>query len=438
MDNQLWKEFQAKLKKNGATSVYSARGMLVQEFLQLETTRRLSNDSGCSERSFVDRAANQNNVQGLQTPTSPINISSHSISRSPSSDHLEKQERSGSLGGSPLLVDSMPRRIETSQHGEAHHHKHLFESFVHDIVGRARAEVPRPRAQRRFSLPSFGMTSERNIVGASTLRRTGSKDSLPSLLLQLGLHSVEKAFLADGNSRIAPRSRTSSMDCTTTFPRQSRRHSVGGMTSAYPAAVDVSHIPCEPSVKQSTQYFLGVPLDNELSMGINKELRVKENDKERVGTVETIRRAARRMSAPHSYLLECSDPTDSVMGVREIDVGDDIKSFAASDSNLLVSFPTKPRRRTSLLGNYTENGTKNTREMNTSIASWDLEVQKPELFDLQFATDADCSRRASSSNLPPAGSTTEIESQPFMSVDSDKLRDSPLHFSQDCNFVSAA
>ena len=427
MDKQLWIEFQAKLKKHGANSVYSAREMLVQEFLQLETTRRLSNDG--SERAGVDKRVTQDFTQGLPTPTSSINMSSHSISRSHSSDQVEDLERRCSMGSSTHLVDGLPQRIENSNQGEANQHKDLFESFVHDIVGRVRSR-PQPRAQRRFSLPSFGMPSERKITGASTMRRSSSKDGLPTLLLQLGLQSVERSVLADGNHRSASRPRTSSMDATTLFPRQSRRHSVGGGA--------VSSIPYKSTVKQSTQSFRGISLDKDPSVGLNTEFRVNENEKEEVGTARTFPRAARRMSAPHSYLAECSDTVDSALGVREIDAGDDIKSFSASDSNLLVSFPTKPRRRTSLLGCYTLDGTPKTREMNTSIAKWDVQEQKSEWFDQQLPADAVTTGRGSSCNLPPAGSSTEIESVPFVSVDSDKLKDSPHHPSQDGIFVSAA
>ena len=63
------------------------------------------------------------------------------------------------------------------------------------------------------------------------------------------------------------------------------------------------------------------------------------------GGGRTHRRAPRRMSAP-SWIGSIDDS----LPVSEVNVGDDIKSFANSESNLLVSFPAQPlvQRRFSL------------------------------------------------------------------------------------------
>ena len=179
MVDQPWKEFQAKLKKNGANSVYAAREILVQDFLQLERTRSLSHDG--SELTSGDKIPTRRSMQECQQSSVSSNISSHSISRTCSSEYLPRQEcigvqrresigvpRRESIGGSltiaQLLTESLPWM--DSKQGtsvEFNRRKDDFESYVLAVTGRGQPQLPRRRVQRRFSLDSFTVNFNENM-----------------------------------------------------------------------------------------------------------------------------------------------------------------------------------------------------------------------------------------------------------------------------------
>ena len=170
--HQSWKSFQRKLRSSGANSVYSAREMLAQEYVNQERTKQLDASGGAHELS----------PRHTSIDSSSANISSYSLSHSPPSDAppLQQGRRSISISlpGAMQWVNKSSQETGCCTTGG-------FKSFVDDAVGRGQPESDGSGRVLARHPPSFSfdglflvrpnMTRSRRSLGSDLIPDPSSK-----------------------------------------------------------------------------------------------------------------------------------------------------------------------------------------------------------------------------------------------------------------------
>lgn len=164
---QTWKAFQGKLRSCGANSVYSAREMLVQEYVNQQRMKHPDVSGGVHELSPKHAP--------IDSPSD--NISSYSLSHSRPSD----QELPIQQGRRPISI-SRPdgtKRVDRPNQETGDCNSAGFRSFVDDVVGRAQPESEGPGRGLPHDSPSFSFDGFFFVRPSTTRRRSMDSDPFP-------------------------------------------------------------------------------------------------------------------------------------------------------------------------------------------------------------------------------------------------------------------
>jgi len=323
-DRQQWKEFQAKIRQSGATTVYAARALLVKDYVDQERQRKeddsFSKSDDDDEIDAIVRGARRRSISAdeiLSSIDDSVKISTMRRGSAASSYSLADDDRSHESMRSRNLHDSgslSGREGRGSISGSQRHPKRSSFSFsLKQLTGM----LPREEKARRhlaterregFNTMVSGMLGREK---PKHMRRAGSVTSLNLSVETRHVNSQQRRASVDA-AIPAPRQRLDSNGSVDTSSSQPQRSSFSGVVE---------------DMKQLSAYLSKLDADD-----------YDTEEEEAKNTELTINRKIG--SSPLAIVSTSSSYSEPV----EIATDGKVKMFSLNEDEVLVDFPSRSRQ----------------------------------------------------------------------------------------------